>query len=823
MKLLELEITNVRGIVHLPLKPGERNLVVWGPNGSGKSAVVDAIDFLLTGRISRLTGAGTGDLTLNRHGPHIDHRPEEASVRAVVKLHGLYEPVEIARTMEHPGTLQCNPAALPYLQPVVDLARRGQHVLTRREILKYITAESGARAVAIQHLLKIEEIEDIRKSLVRVANDLEKECQAASRAVSAAEGTVCATVQKRPPFRDSVVLQVVNQNRAVLGGQPVSGLNPDELKDNLTPPTVVSTSDAPNVTLLERDLQNLRDVETLSSQAEVAKIDGSLRETIAALRSDTELLKAFRRLELTRMGLSLIDEIGSCPLCDTIWPPGELSTYLQQRVGTAQVAIAHQDRVGTLSKALLGRVDSTISSVPKGIAAAQAVGLEMERVVLEAWLRDLTQLATSLASPLETYPSSQTTLELVQRMLAPDNIAEVVGATSKALAAKFPKTSAEQTAWDTLTRLEENLRSLKATHARVKEAQASAQRATILLEGFLSARNSILGSLYDSIRDRFVDLYRQLHEADESRFSAILAPQGAGLDFEVDFYGRGSHPPHALHSEGHQDSMGLCLYLALCERLTKGVIDLVILDDVVMSVDSDHRRQLCHLLATSFPERQFLITTHDRTWASQLRSESVVTKQCLVEFYNWHVDSGPQVNFESDMWERLEDDLERGDVPAAAARLRRGSEAFFATVCESLQAPVVFKQNGRYELGDLVPPALREYGELLRAAKRSGNSWNRRDAVERLVEIETVAKSVFSRSNAERWAVNASVHYNDWADLADPDFRPVVDAFHDLYRVFLCSTCDGVLYRVKSGPETVGVRCNCGAVSWNLVSKEKDQ
>ncbi len=45
MRLLELEIHNVRGICDLTLKPSGKNLVVWGQNGSGKSAVVDSIDF----------------------------------------------------------------------------------------------------------------------------------------------------------------------------------------------------------------------------------------------------------------------------------------------------------------------------------------------------------------------------------------------------------------------------------------------------------------------------------------------------------------------------------------------------------------------------------------------------------------------------------------------------------------------------------------------------------------------------------------------------------------------------------------------------------
>ncbi len=118
------------------------------------------------------------------------------------------------------------------------------------------------------------------------------------------------------------------------------------------------------------------------------------------------------------------------------------------------------------------------------------------------------------------------------------------------------------------------------------------------MEEFEAARNEVLGRLYDQIKDRFVGLYRQLNGSHEDNFSASLRPEEAGLLLEVDFYGRGTHPPHALHSEGHQDSMGLCLYLALAERITHGVIDVVMLDDVVMSVDAEHRRQVCHLLAT---------------------------------------------------------------------------------------------------------------------------------------------------------------------------------------------------------------------------------
>ena len=105
MKLLKLQVDKIRGIKDINFSPYGNNFVVWGPNGSGKSALIDAIDFLLTGRVSRLTGEGTGDITLNKHGPHIDHTPKEAKVSADVKLTNPDTKIKITRCMANPTKL----------------------------------------------------------------------------------------------------------------------------------------------------------------------------------------------------------------------------------------------------------------------------------------------------------------------------------------------------------------------------------------------------------------------------------------------------------------------------------------------------------------------------------------------------------------------------------------------------------------------------------------------------------------------------------------------------------------------------------------------
>ena len=819
MKLLELEIQNIRGIRELSLKPNGKNFVIWGPNGSGKSTVVDAIDFLLTGRIQRLTGSGTGGITLKKHGPHIDTTLTEAVVRAVVKLPKISKPIEIKRCMDDPGQLICDESVKAHLETITHLAKRGQHVLTRRELLKYVTSEAGQRAQEIQALLGITDIESIRKSLVRVKSSVQKDVKSTRRSFETAQGYVNATTGQKK-YSQEEVINFVNQNRAILGAPPTLKLQVTTLKQGITPPSSsISTKQSVNITMLERDINNLNQINLKENQVEIAQADQQLRKSIEFIHKNPELRRAYKLQELTQMGLELIDDSGNCPLCDADWPPGKLAPYLQNRLSQARIADNYRKKIVDAAKIMTNQVNSLIPSLKKVIAAAGNVGLEYESTILGNWLETLRRLSKILSDPVNQYLGANFASDRVKNIFADKGIMSAISNVHSTAKVKYPKMTPEQTAWDTLTRLGENLRTLNESETKLKHAKATYKRAEILLNNFQDARDTVLGALYDSIRERFEDLYQQMHQSDESEFKASLEHDGAGLNLEVDFHGRGKHPPHALHSEGHQDSMGLCLYLALAERLTKGTIDFVILDDVVMSVDADHRRELCRLLKIAFPDNQFLITTHDKTWANQLKYQGVISSKGLTEFYNWNLASGPRVNYEADVWQKVELDLERNDIPSAAARLRRGSEDFYGRVCNALQAPVPYKLTGDYDLGILLSSAMGQYTKLLKKAKEAENSWGNKDGVAVLVEVEKTKKSVYNRISIEQWAVNPNVHYNNWANFLGPDFRPVVEAFQDLSGLFACSSCGSMLELMTQGMKPVGVRCKCGKVNWNLVKK----
>jgi hypothetical protein len=63
----------------------------------------------------------------------------------------------------------------------------------------------------------------------------------------------------------------------------------------------------------------------------------------------------------------------------------------------------------------------------------------------------------------------------------------------------------------------------------------------------------------------------------------------------------------------------------------------IFLDDVIVSLDRNHRGMLVELLEKEFDERQILIFTHDRAWYAELRQQLEPAKwelKALVPYVN---------------------------------------------------------------------------------------------------------------------------------------------------------------------------------------------
>jgi recombinational DNA repair ATPase RecF len=814
IKLESAHIEELRGIRKLDIDFQKGTFAISGPNGSGKSGVIDAIEFGLTGQIGRLMGRGTKGLSISEHGPHVDKKqfPDAAFVELRVFLPDTGKTVTISRKVSSPKRPKITPADDAVKAVLAEIADHPEITLSRREILRFILVEPTRRSEEIQSILKLDDIGQTRSALSTAQNKLQQAQRLAATQVDSARTALQRHLQIAT-LRAEDLLGAVNAPRKVLDLPAIVSLTADTRVDA----GLSSATKSPEFNK-ESALRDIRAIEEAATGfPSLAKMEsGAISSVLAKLEADPALLAALQQRSFIEKGLDLVSG-PECPLCDTPWPDErQLREHLKMKV-------AKSDEARKLSESLIKNVTSIaekITDVIGLLAPVQKLALEGDAAfarVLSAWKADLEGLQSKLSDIDQLFGLKQ---RLAGEWLGvPKSFPKALKALAGKVEAK-PDQTATLDAQTFLSTAQVRLSDYRETMRKLKAAEIAWTSASVAYETYCTVLEEELNALYEEVQQDFSAYYRAINGDDEATFTAKLTPAEGSLSLDVNFYDRGLFPPAAFHSEGHQDSMGVCLYLALMKRLFADRFTFALLDDVVMSVDAGHRYQFCKLLKAQFPDTQFVITTHDRLWAEQMKSAGLVTSKRSIAFHSWTVDHGPLVESNEEIWQEIAGSLGKGKVEAAAAALRHHLEYVSRHLANDLGAAPQFRGDGNYELGELMPSVLKRIKELYGKAAESAQSWGKTAEREAVATRKAALAASSVATNVEQWAVNKAVHYNEWANFGKEDFEPVVAAFRELLECFSCDKCVSWLYVTPRGnPESL--RCACNEVSLNLKAKPK--
>lgn len=815
IKLESVHIEELRGIRKLDIELQGATFAISGPNGSGKSGVIDAIEFGLTGQIGRLMGRGTKGLSIAEHGPHVDavNFPDAAFVRLKLQLTDIGKSVTITRKVKSPSKPLIEPATDDVKRILAEIADHPEITLSRRDILRFILVEPTRRSEEIQSLLKLDEIGQTRSTLNSALTRLQSAQRTAESAVTTAREALQRHAQTST-LRADDLLEAVNTRRKVLDLQPFVTLTADTKLD--------LDIDAGSKQIASNKRSAISDLEALSTA--IAGLEGLAKEEaaaisagIATLESDPALFTALQRLSLIEKGLELLDG-RDCPLCDTEWESAErLAEHLRTKIAKSKEAQVLQQTLlqnGAAVGRAAGRLSGLLSAAQR---ACDGQGEATAVPSFNGWQSDLDGLRTSLAS-VDGIAAAKDRLANDWPRPPAAVSAELAAATVRVRAK--PDQTAIVEAQTFLTTAQLRLADYRESMRRLEAAKLATAAARLAYDTYCLVLENELNELYEEVQKDFSIFYRAVNQDDERAFTAKLTPTEGSLGLEVNFYDRGLFPPAAYHSEGHQDGMGVCLYLALMKRLFGPRFTFALLDDVVMSVDADHRYQFCKLLKSSFPNTQFVITTHDRLWAEQMKSAGLVSGKTSLSFHGWTIDTGPLVESHREIWDDIAAALDKGDVDVAAAALRRHLEYVSRHLADQVAAAVPFRGDGNYELGDLLPAVLKRIKDLYGRAADAAQSWGNAEGREAAANQKSWLSTCNGAMSVEQWAVNKAVHYSEWATFGKRDFQPVVSAFKELFECFRCKSCDSWVHvSPRTNPEVL--RCACNKLNFNLKQKPK--
>lgn len=618
-----------------------------------------------------------------------------------------------------------------------------------------------------------------------------------------------------PALKADGILAAVNKRRTLLGLTEIAKLTSDTKLDEAI--TAAAASEQFNKQSALRDLNAA--TEALGGSATQAAAEAAaIVADIEKLEKDPALLIAVQRHSFVEKGLALVDG-PDCPLCDQQWESeAALRAHLEEKLKKSKEAQDIQRSMlanGTTVAQAAGRLSGTVAGIQR-LAAGQAEKACAQR--LADWKSNLDTLRTGLGN-LDGIMGLKDRLTTGWPGVLPTASKDLADLTAKVNAK--PDQTATVDAQTFLTTAQLRLSDYREAMRKSEGAKLAAAASKRAYDTYCSVMETELNTLYDEVQKDFSKFYRAVNDDDEAGFTAKLTPSEGSLGLEVDFYDRGLFPPAAYHSEGHQDGMGVCLYLALMKRLFGTRFTFALLDDVVMSVDTGHRRQFCKLLKSEFPDTQFVITTHDRTWAEQMKTTGLVTGKTSLTFHGWSIDTGPLVESNDEIWTDIASALARGKVEAAAHALRYHLEFVARMLADQLGATPTFRADGNYDLGELMPPVLARIRSLYRKAAESAQSWGKTDQQ----ALVASRKNALSNSNAavsvDQWAVNKGVHYNEWANFGRKDFEPVVAVYKELVEHFRCAGCGGFLYVAPARGPAEALRCACMTINLNLVSRPK--
>ena len=645
----------------------------------------------------------------------------------------------------------------------------------------------------------------MRKALVKYSNRCKREAEEAERAQTRAE----------TELRTALEIPALTELTSKTSFKEEATEKEESAEEDLEDKDAKKPSIAKDVAIA--DLTRLSTAIQQGEPADLIEHRENALTALKKLKDDEKALSLAKAHGFITTGLDLITE-DACPLCDKPWDADELREYLKAKLLSAEEVETLLEKLSNAICALNGGIEERAV----GIRLAATYAARLEPAVPGAELDAYANILDEVIADLKAFQDDHSQIENAIAALKnecwklPANAQKRLDETQKGVKS-LPDSSAKEKAIDFLAILQDRYQRLLTTTTTTIAKSMSERNLTAqkIYDHYNTVPNKVLEGIYDAVAKEFTKFYKAIND-DEGKFIGELKAEPAKLGFNVDFYGRGTFPPGAYHSEGHQDGMGLCLYLALMKHTLGDKFTFAVLDDVLMSVDVGHRREVCRLLKTKFPDTQFVLTTHDRVWLQYMKTEGLI--QSGQFFGGWNIDTGPRIWDDTDIWTEIREALDKDDVPRAAALLRRYLEYISVVLADNLRAKVEYRGDANYDLGDLLPPTLSRWKNRLEKGIKSAVHWGHDDVKLVLKTKLADAKSLSQKTSAEQWTINKSVHFNEWENFTKTDFKEVGDSFKALLNRIRCPNqkCGGYPYVTPRKGTSEQLRCSCGTININL-------
>ncbi|MCA0235867.1 MAG: AAA family ATPase [Bacteroidetes bacterium] len=743
MKLLKLEINAFRGATQpfsFEFDRSKKLTMVFGENGTGKSTIADSITCLCTeslGSMSDKSGADKQFLVA------IGTSANDVLLKLVTDGDEYSATLNSGKFHKNAGK------SYPKLRQ-----------LRRSQIVKLIEAQPASRYEELKDYIDVESIMGSEDGLRRLVQRLEADLTTQTTTLVSASNTLeAAWINEGSPMAGWELWAEMEAGKD-LQVEQVKVARIDAL---------VSAWDS-----VERNISLLKEKEIATEEVAKRKAEHAINLEKFEATNQNINQDLITLLDSAGKFIQRQTELHECPLCSS---PVEKEVLLDSIVKTVQSHSEYQQLISkkkTIEQEekragdFLQSAQQTLSSalIALGRASKEFSGIERSR--WEPWQ----QTSLPLTQQIELFQENHTALE--------QDVTNF----------KTERTKS-QSSISQNNLIKSQLKAINENQKKAEETELVLINAKEALKIVETSRKEYIENELSSISEEVEAMYQSLHPNENiGGIQITLKPNvRKSLNLSASFQGQTDISPQSVYSESHLDTLGLCVFLSLAKKYG-GRETILLLDDVVMSVDESHLDRfidLLHSLSGDFAH--ILITTHYRAWRDRYRYKRAPEGEVhFIELRPWSLKTGIRHQVGKNLVQELQEAITSSyfDRQQMAAKAGILLENIFDYLTLTYSCKVRRKIALDYTLGELLDAISSKLSKSLRVEHLKKDTTGKYDISAGMEEIillplfDELKKLSFIRNKV-------GAHFNlSGSDVSDDDVENFAKTTLSLAQALIC-------------------------------------
>lgn len=663
MKLQRLQINAFRGATK-PLTidfDSKRPItMVFGENGNGKSSISDALICLCTDSIGSLTDKSSVDKKFLRA---LNSTTAEVSISL--------------QTTIGEFTAQLNPNGTTFTKTPADGLPRVRH-MRRKQVTKLLDAEPSERYTELQEYIDVGEILKCETTLRVLEKELKISLNSQNAVAKEAERVLSTIWEKE--------------------GKP--GVSWEDWSEQEASRDIIELNQ--KLTALDSFLDHWKKAyngievyrTAISQERDAWRIFTTAKEALERFVRDNpdNNISLIQLLTEAQKYIKPVLDLKNCPVCGKDTDREELIIRIDEQVKNMR-------QLNELNQ-VLTKARNAYNATSTNLTAAEKICFDQFKAFCDAQLETVKKYMSESEEIFSGFiiltSQAEQTAYLKEHLSAFHVTNTTFGVDQKEIDSQVKQHNSISTQYTSLL----NARS------SVEGIETKLQTARDVLTLVEITRKEFINEELLSISGTVEELYMKIHPTESigSVKMSLNLNYKHSIDIHARFQDLEKITPQSLYSESHLDTLGLCIFLALAKKYHEPNT-ILILDDVMMSVDHSHLGRVIEVLHEDLDEfAHIIITTHYRPWRELYRhGRAPSSKIQFVELMPWTIERGIRFQNGKVNLEELRENLNMEQIDRQKLCSLSGVilESIFDFLAVKYQCKMARKPKNEYVLREL--------------------------------------------------------------------------------------------------------------------------